>query len=199
MKTYSIKAKEIKQKWVVVDAMDKPIGRLATHVASVLRGKDKPVFSRHMDTGDYVIVVNASKVKVTGDKLRQKFYYSHSMYPGGLRQVSLLEMLETHPDRVIQRAVKGMLPRGNLGTKLLKKLRVYSDASHPHEAQIKGGEKALTREMTKKVAAATTAQSPTQPTPEAKASETAPATRKRRTQAESSPSTSTPRGSARKE
>ncbi len=139
MKTYSVKASEIKREWHVIDASDKVLGRLATGVARLLMGKHKPMFSRHLDTGDFVVVVNADKVLVTGNKAKQKLYYRHSGYPGGLKSVNLEEMLKTRPDRVIEHAVKGMLPKNRLGNSMIKKLRVYAGDSHPHLAQTKAG------------------------------------------------------------
>lgn len=135
MKTYTAKAAEIQRDWYVVDASGKTLGRLATRIAHILRGKHKPLYTPHLDCGDYVIVVNADKIRVTGRKLDQKFYYRHSMYPGGFKQVSLRTQLETHPERVIMAAVKGMLPRNRLGRAMLKKLKVYASPTHPHEAQ----------------------------------------------------------------
>ena len=207
MKTYSLKAKEIKQKWVVVDAAGKPLGRLASHVATILKGKDKPTYSPHLDMGDYVVVVNAAQVKVSGDKPTQKFYYRHSMYPGGMRQVALRDMLATHPDRVIHEAVKGMLPHGPLGSKLLNKLKVYAEASHPHEAQVKGSERAEIKEAKEaEEAKAAAAQAPLQPAeepPQESKPSTPPAARTRRTRARSSeagaPSTTVRRSRTRKE
>ncbi|MEE9583058.1 MAG: 50S ribosomal protein L13 [Dehalococcoidales bacterium] len=137
MKTYSVKASEIKREWHVIDASDKVLGRLATGVARLLMGKHKPMFSRHLDTGDFVVVVNAGKVRVTGNKAKQKLYYRHSGYPGGLKSVNLEEMLKTRPDRVIEHAVKGMLPKNRLGNSMIKKLKVYAGDSHPHLAQTK--------------------------------------------------------------
>ncbi|MGC9469137.1 MAG: 50S ribosomal protein L13 [Anaerolineae bacterium] len=134
-KTYVAKPGEVERKWYVVDATDQTLGRLATQIASILRGKHKPQYTPHEDVGDFVVVVNAEKVKVTGRKLDQKMYYRHTGYPGGIRGISLRRQLELHPDRVILHAVKGMLPRGPLGRQQLKKLRVYSGAVHPHEAQ----------------------------------------------------------------
>ena len=135
MKTYTAKATEIQRDWYVVDASGKTLGRLATRIAHILRGKHKPLYTPHLDCGDYVIVVNADKIRVTGRKLDQKFYYRHSMYPGGFKQVSLRTQLETHPERVIIAAVKGMLPKNRLGRAMLKKLKVYASPTHPHEAQ----------------------------------------------------------------
>ncbi len=137
MKTYSVKASEIKREWHVIDASDKVLGRLATGVARLLMGKHKPMFSRHLDTGDFVVVVNAGKVRVTGNKAKQKLYYRHSGYPGGLKSINLEDMLKTRPDRVIEHAVKGMLPKNRLGNSMIKKLKVYAGDSHPHLAQTK--------------------------------------------------------------
>ena len=137
MRTHSVKASEIERKWWVIDASGKTLGRLASEVAVLLKGKHKPVYSPHLDVGDYVIVLNASKVRVTGDKLTKKIYYRHSQYPGGLKSISLEKMLETHPTRVIERAVKGMLPHNRLGAAMFRKLKVYPGAEHPHEAQVK--------------------------------------------------------------
>jgi ribosomal protein L13, bacterial type len=135
MKTYIAKEKDIVKGWYIVDATDKVLGRLCTRVASILRGKDKVIFSPHQDTGDEVIVINASKIKVTGKKLAQKEYKRYSAYPGGLNIESLESMLKKRPDYVIRHAVHGMLPKNKLGAKLLKKLRVYADDKHPHMAQ----------------------------------------------------------------
>ncbi len=137
MKTYSVKASEIRHDWHVIDASDKVLGHLATEVARLLMGKHKPIFSRHLDTGDFVVVVNADKVRVSGNKAQQKLYYRHSGYPGGLKSVSLEEVLKTRPDWVIEHAVKGMLPKNRLGKSMLKKLKVYTGDSHPHLAQTK--------------------------------------------------------------
>ena len=125
----------IERKWYVVDAADMTRGRLASEVAKVLRGKNKPIFTPHMDTGDYVIVVNAEKVKVTGKKLEQKVYYRHSDYVGGMKETTLKEMLNKHPERVVEHAVKGMLPKGPLGRSMITKLHVYAGAEHAHAAQ----------------------------------------------------------------
>lgn len=135
MKTYSAKPYEVERDWFVVDAQNQTLGRLATRVATLLRGKHKPIYTPHVDCGDYVIVVNADKINVTGQKLDQKVYYRHSGYPGGLRQVTLRRRLETHPERVIEAAVRGMLPKTRLGRKMFKKLKVYAGPEHPHEAQ----------------------------------------------------------------
>ena len=134
MKTYSVKAKEIKREWHVIDASDKILGKVATEAAELLMGKDKAMFTRNLDTGDYVVVTNASKVKVTGKKLEQKMYYRHSGYPGGFRAVPLAEMLKKKPEMVIEHAVKGMLPQNKLGDAMIKKLKVYAGAEHPHAA-----------------------------------------------------------------
>jgi large subunit ribosomal protein L13 len=136
VKTYSTRASEIERKWHLIDATDQVLGRLATRIASLLMGKHKPIFARHLDTGDYVVVINAGKVRVTGNKTKQKLYYRHSGYPGGLKAVDLEKMLETHPTRVIEHAVKGMIPRNKLGAEIMKKLRVYAGDAHPHQAQI---------------------------------------------------------------
>ena len=130
-----LRPQDIEGEWYIVDAEGKTLGRLASQVASVIRGKHKPSYSPHLDMGDYVIVVNAEKVRVTGDKLRQKMYYSHSGYPGGFRAVSLKDMLAKKPEAVIENAVKGMLPHNRLGRKLRGKLKVYSGPDHPHAAQ----------------------------------------------------------------
>lgn len=135
MKTFSAKPHEVEREWFVVDAQGQTLGRLATHIAVLLRGKHKPIYTPHVDCGDYVIVVNADKINVTGQKLDQKIYYRHSGYPGGLKQVTLRRRLQTHPERVIESAVRGMLPKNRLGRKMFKKLKVYAGPIHPHEAQ----------------------------------------------------------------
>jgi large subunit ribosomal protein L13 len=135
MNTHAVKASEIERSWLVVDAGGQTLGRLATEVAMLLSGKHKPIFSRHLDTGDYVIVVNADKVHFTGKKLMQKRYYRHSGYPGGFRSVLLRDQMERHPNRVIEHAVRGMLPRNRLGDDMFRKLKVYAGAEHPHAAQ----------------------------------------------------------------
>lgn len=134
MKTYSTKPSDIKREWFVVDAAGKPLGRLAAAVAKILRGKHKPIFAPHLDTGDFVIVVNASKVKLTGHK-HEELVYWHTMWPGGLRSVSRGKMIAQKPERAIRRAVKGMLPHNKLGEAMLGKLKVYAGPEHPHEAQ----------------------------------------------------------------
>lgn len=135
MKTVFAKKGEVEQKWYLVDAADVVLGRLATKIATYLRGKNKAVFTPHIDTGDFIIVVNADKVKVTGKKLDNKIYYSHSGYPGGLKAETLKDRLSTKPESVIMDAVWGMLPKGRLGRAQLKKLKVYRGSEHPHKAQ----------------------------------------------------------------
>ncbi len=135
MKTYSQKASEIQRDWLVVDAENQVLGRLASQVATLLRGKHKPTFTPSLDGGDYVIVVNAEKIRVTGDKANQKIYYRHTNYPGGLKQTPYKVMLQKHPDRIIRLAVKGMLPRNRLSRRMLLKLKVYAGPEHPHTAQ----------------------------------------------------------------
>ncbi|MCD7883311.1 MAG: 50S ribosomal protein L13 [Lachnospiraceae bacterium] len=135
MKTEMVNPATIERKWYVVDATDKTLGRLASEVASILRGKKKPIFTPHLDLGDYVIVVNASKVKVTGKKLDQKIYYHHSDYVGGMKETTLRKMLATKPERVIEMAVKGMLPKGPLGREMYRKLYVYAGPDHKQQAQ----------------------------------------------------------------
>jgi large subunit ribosomal protein L13 len=135
MKTYTPKAKEIERLWWIVDAADRPLGRLATEVARILHGKHKPMYTPHLDTGDHVIVINASQVKLTGNKADQKEYFRHSGYMGGERFIPFRRMLATHPDRVIEMAVKGMMPKTSLGKNMVKKLKVYGGAEHPHQGQ----------------------------------------------------------------
>ena len=135
MNSFMANPDKIERKWYVVDAEGCTLGRLASEVASVLRGKNKPVFTPHVDTGDYVIVINAEKIKVTGKKLDQKIYYNHSDYVGGMKETTLREMMDKKPERVIELAVKGMLPKGPLGRQMIKKLHVYAGAEHAHEAQ----------------------------------------------------------------
>ena len=142
MKTYTLKAKEIEPTWHVVDAEGRILGRLASEVAQLLRGKHRPTFSPHLDNGDHVIIVNAGKVKVTGNKAQQKVYYRHSGYPGGLKETLLARMLETRPERVVQLAVKGMLPHNRLSRQILRHLKVYGGPEHPHEAQVNAGRRA---------------------------------------------------------
>ena len=135
MKSYIAKAPEVERKWYVVDAAGKPLGRVASQVASILRGKNKPIFTPHIDCGDYVIVVNADKVKVTGKKLDQKVYYNHSDYVGGMRETTLREMMAKKPEKVVELAVKGMLPKGPLGRSMFTKLHVYAGPEHEQAAQ----------------------------------------------------------------
>lgn len=135
MTTYMAKPKEVEQKWYLIDATDKTLGRLATEVARLLRGKHKAVFTPHVDTGDYVIVVNAEKVKLTGNKLATKKYIRHSRYPGGLKEMDYQTLLQKHPERAIEAAVKGMIPHNSLGRKVYRKLNVYRGPEHPHQAQ----------------------------------------------------------------
>ena len=135
MKTYWTKEEDVERKWYVVDADGETLGRLASQIAAILRGKHKPIYSPSVDTGDYVIVVNAEKIHTTGRRMDQKKYYRHSGYVGGLKELTLRELLEKHPERVIYLAVKGMLPKNILGRKMLKKLKVYAGPEHPHQAQ----------------------------------------------------------------
>ena len=135
MKTYSVKAKDIQKKWLVVDASGQTLGRLASKIAHVLKGKHKPTFVPNQDCGDHVVVINASGIKMTGNKAAQKFYYRHSNYIGGIKAVSAEELLEKHPERVLEHAVKGMLPGSKLGRQMFKNLRIYASSEHPHAAQ----------------------------------------------------------------
>lgn len=135
MKTYTPKKEEVTHEWYVVDASDMVLGRLATRIANKLRGKDKPIFAPHVDTGDFVVVLNADKIKVTGNKMAQKNYYKHTNHPGGLKSRNLEEMLEKKPELVIETAVRGMLPKNRLGRQMIKKLKVYAGTDHPHTAQ----------------------------------------------------------------
>ncbi len=135
MKTYMQRKEDVVRDWYVIDAEGQTLGRLATKVASVLRGKHKPTYTPHIDGGDYVIVVNASKVNLTGNKLNDKIYYNHSRYTGGLRERTAKVMIENYPVEMIERAVKGMLPKGRLGRQMYKKLFVYAESEHPHSAQ----------------------------------------------------------------
>ncbi|MBQ2287713.1 MAG: 50S ribosomal protein L13 [Lachnospiraceae bacterium] len=135
MKSYMASPATIERKWYVVDATDKTLGRLSSQIASVLRGKNKPTYTPSMDTGDYVIVINADKIKVTGKKMDQKMYYRHSDYVGGMKEATLKEMMAKKPEDVIKLAVKGMLPKGPLGRQMIKKLHVYAGAEHAHAAQ----------------------------------------------------------------
>lgn len=135
MKTYVTKPADIERAWYVVDAEGQTLGRLASSVASILRGKHKPIYNPSVDCGDFVIVLNADKVAVTGRRLEQKKYYRHSLYIGGLKEISLRDQLQQHPERVIESAVRGMLPKNALGRKMFKKLKVYAGSEHPHAAQ----------------------------------------------------------------
>jgi large subunit ribosomal protein L13 len=135
MKTHTPKAEEINRQWWVVDAADQPLGRLASQVARILRGKHKPIYTPHLDTGDYVVILNASQVKLTGKKADQKTYFRHSGYMGGEKLIPFKRMIQTHPERVVELAVKGMLPKNALGREMRKKLKVYPGDEHPHQGQ----------------------------------------------------------------
>ena len=134
-KTYVTKAGDIEREWIVLDASGQTLGRLATRIATMLRGKHKPLYAPNLDTGDFVVVVNSGKIAVTGNRLDDKLYRRHTGYPGGLKETTLRRMLEKHPERVIWFAVKGMLPKNKLGRQMLKKLKIYAGAEHPHAAQ----------------------------------------------------------------
>ena len=133
--TYMAKASDVERKWYVVDAEGQTLGRLASQIASILRGKHKPTYTPHVDTGDHVIIINASKIELTGKKLTDKIYYRHSMHPGGLKTRTALEMRTNYPEKMLEQAIKGMLPKGSLGRQMGKKLNVYAGAEHPHQAQ----------------------------------------------------------------
>ena len=135
MKTFSAKHHEVKRDWLLVDASDKVVGRLASQIALRLRGKHKPEYTPHVDTGDFIVVVNAAKLRVTGRKAERKVYYRHTGYPGGLKETNFAKLQATRPERILQKAVKGMLPKGPLGYAMLRKLKVYAGDSHPHSAQ----------------------------------------------------------------
>jgi len=135
MKSYTARQGEVQRQWYVVDAQDKVLGRLASRIAMVLRGKTKPTFTPHMDTGDFVVVVNAAQVQLTGRKLDNKIYYRHSGYPGGLKEISARKLLQKKPEEILRHAVRGSLPKNSLGRPLLKKLKIYAGGEHPHEAQ----------------------------------------------------------------
>jgi large subunit ribosomal protein L13 len=135
MKSFMARPREVERKWLLIDAEGQTLGRLATEIARLLRGKDKPQYTPHVDTGDFVVVVNAEKVVVTGKKTEQKVYYRHSGYPGGLKTTSYEEMLERKPTEILRRAIKGMMPKTRLGRQQLKKLKIYAGPEHPHEAQ----------------------------------------------------------------
>jgi large subunit ribosomal protein L13 len=145
VKTYNLRAKDIDKRWRVFDAEGQALGRLATQIADALRGKDKPTFTPHLDMGDFVIVTNAEKVKLSGQKINQKTYVRHTGYLGGLKQTSVADQLEKHPDRVIRAAVWGMIPKGRLGRQQIKHLKVYAGPDHPHEAQVNAGTGKKTR------------------------------------------------------
>jgi large subunit ribosomal protein L13 len=134
-RTFSAKKSEVEEKWWLVDAEGKVLGRMASEIARILRGKNKPIFTPHVDTGDFVIVINADKVRFTGNKLKGKVYYRHSGYPGGLKSITAERLLEKKPTEVVRKAVKGMLPKNRIGRELLKKLKVYTGGEHPHQAQ----------------------------------------------------------------
>jgi len=136
MKTFATRTKDVEHHWHVIDASGQTLGKLATKVANLLMGKHKPTFAPYLDTGDYVVVINATKIKVTGKKPKQKIYYRHSGYPGGLKAETYEELMATHPTRIIEHAVKGMLPHNRLGRAMYKKLKVYAGDSHPHKAQV---------------------------------------------------------------
>lgn len=135
MKTYMAKANEIERKWYLVDAEGKTLGRLASEIAKILRGKHKPIYTPHVDTGDHVIIINAEKVELTGKKLDQKMYRTHSLYPGGLKEVPYRRFLAEKPEKAVYEAIRGMLPHNRLGRQMIKKLRVYRGTEHPHQAQ----------------------------------------------------------------
>ncbi len=135
MKTISMRAEDVQRSWYVIDANNQTLGRLATEVARRLRGKHKAEYTPHVDTGDYIVVINADKVRVTGNKTTDKMYYRHSGYPGGIKSVSFQKLRDTYPDRIIEKAVKGMMPRNPLGRAMLRKLKVYAGSEHPHSAQ----------------------------------------------------------------
>ena len=138
MKTYAPKLKEIERKWHVIDANGQILGRMSVQIAKLLMGKHKAMFANNIDTGDFVVVINAAKIRVTGKKMREKSYYRYSGYPGGIRSITLGEMLEKHPTRAVEHAVKGMLPNSRLGRAMYKKLKVYAGDEHPHKAQVAG-------------------------------------------------------------
>lgn len=140
-KTYSPKASEVTHAWRLVDAQGQTLGRLATQIATYLRGKHLPTFAEHMDLGDFVVVINASRIRLTGNKAQQRMYYRHSTYPGGLKSVPLGSVLERHPEQVIKHSVRGMLPHNALGRKMLRKLKIYAGPNHPHAAQFRASEK----------------------------------------------------------
>ena len=135
MKTFSAKKEEVERKWVLVDAEDQVLGRTATEIARILRGKNKPIFTPHVDTGDFVVVVNVEKIRLTGNKLRDKMYYRHTGYVGHIKQINARDLMSRKPEEVLRHAVRGMLPKNSLGRKMLKKLKLYAGPDHPHAAQ----------------------------------------------------------------
>lgn len=135
MKSYMAKTNEVERKWHIIDAEDKVLGRLATEVATILSGKNKPIYTSHVDTGDFVIIINAGKIRLTGKKLYQNNYTYHTGYPGGLKQVAYKQLMQENPGKIIELAVKGMLPKNKLGRKMIKKMKIYAGAEHEHEAQ----------------------------------------------------------------
>ncbi|MBM7865856.1 50S ribosomal protein L13 [Heliobacterium gestii] len=135
MSTFMAKAEDVERKWYVIDAAGKPLGRVASEAARLLRGKHKPIFTPHVDTGDHVIIINAEKVALTGKKLTQKMYYHHSRYPGGMTLINYGTLLKTKPERAVEKAIKGMLPKNRLGAQMYRKLNVYQGGEHPHQAQ----------------------------------------------------------------
>lgn len=135
MRTYTPKPADVERQWHVIDATDVVLGRLASQVATLLRGKHKPIYAPHLDTGDFVIIINADKVALSGKKLEQKKAYRHSGYPGGLRAIAYSDLMEKHPERAVEKAIKGMLPKNTLGRKMFSKLKVYNGSEHPHQAQ----------------------------------------------------------------
>ncbi|MEN6328074.1 MAG: 50S ribosomal protein L13 [Syntrophomonas sp.] len=135
MKTYVAKPAEVEHKWYVIDASEQTLGRLSSEVAAILRGKHKPIYTPHVDTGDFVIIINAEKIQLTGDKLNQKMYRTYSGYPGGLKEMDYRTLLQKRPEKAIETAIKGMLPHNRLGEKMFKKLKVYRGSTHPHQAQ----------------------------------------------------------------
>ena len=135
IKTYTPKPEDIQREWYVIDAKDQTLGRLASQIAHLLRGKHKPIFAPHMDVGDFIIVINCEKIRVTGTKMENKLYYRHSGHPGGLRSLTLRQLMDRYPERVLLFAVRGMLPKNKLGRKMIKKLKIYAGDSHPHQAQ----------------------------------------------------------------
>ena len=146
MKTYSARPVDIQRRWLVVDAEGQTLGRLATQVAMVLRGKHKPMYTPHMDTGDHVVIINAAKVALSGRKAQDKKYFHHTLYPGGATWTSIVELMAKHPERVVERAIRGMVPRTKLGRAMMSKLKVYAGAEHPHAAQQPEAWAPLTRE-----------------------------------------------------